>query len=67
MPGPIEPGSEAAADLDEREIGILAPLAALAIFLGVLPNPAFFIMTQKTIEAISGSVERGADFRGGAE
>ncbi len=65
--GPVEPRSDAEADLNEREIGILAPLAALAIFLGVVPNFAFFAMTQKTIEAIAGSVERGADVRGGAE
>lgn len=65
--GTVEPGWEAAADLDERETGILAPLAALAIVLGVVPNLAFFAMTQKTIEAIGASVERGADPRGGAD
>lgn len=47
--GPARPDSTAFLDTDRREIGILAPLAALAVFLGVLPQ-------QTVLNFIGGAV-----------
>jgi NADH-quinone oxidoreductase subunit M len=52
--GPEKPEYKAFPEVNAREIGVLAPLAAMAILLGVLPYLFFFVLTDSTVHALFG-------------
>jgi NADH-quinone oxidoreductase subunit M len=52
--GPEKPEYKGFPEVSPREISVLAPLAAMAILLGVLPYVLFFVMTDSTVHALFG-------------
>ncbi|HWE96713.1 MAG TPA: NADH-quinone oxidoreductase subunit M [Tepidisphaeraceae bacterium] len=52
--GPTRPEHEAMPEVDQREIFVLAPLAAMAVLLGILPTVFFFTFTRTTVDALYG-------------
>jgi NADH-quinone oxidoreductase subunit M len=52
--GPTRPEHESLPEVDQREIFVLAPLAAMAVLLGILPTVFFFTFTRTTVDALYG-------------
>jgi NADH-quinone oxidoreductase subunit M len=50
--GPEKAEYRGFADVDNREVTVLAPLTIMAILLGVLPTACFFIFTKPTVAAL---------------
>lgn len=50
--GPAKSEYQELPEVDEREIAVLTPLAALAILLGILPTLFFFQFTQPTVSGL---------------
>jgi NADH-quinone oxidoreductase subunit M len=47
--GPEKPEYKAFPEVDQRELVVLAPLALMAILLGILPTVFFFVFTNQTV------------------
>ncbi len=50
--GPEKPEYKSFPEADAREIGVLAPLAVMAILLGILPTVFVFAFTNQTVAAM---------------
>jgi NADH-quinone oxidoreductase subunit M len=50
--GPERPDQATVADVDPRELAVLAPLAAMAILLGVVPSVLVFAVSSNTLAGI---------------
>jgi NADH-quinone oxidoreductase subunit M len=50
--GPEKPEYRGFPEADGREIGVMAPLALMAILLGILPTVFVFVFTNSTVAAL---------------
>ena len=59
--GPVAPANEKLLDLNLREVAVLAPIAALIVFLGVYPKPALDRI-EPPIEVILDRIEAATGY-----
>ncbi len=57
--GPEKPEYRDFPEVDRREVTVLAPLAAMALLLGVLPTIFFFNMTDRTVDSFIHLISHG--------
>jgi NADH-quinone oxidoreductase subunit M len=50
--GPEKPEYKNFPEVNGREITVLAPLAVMAILLGILPTVFFFVFTSSTVDGL---------------